>query len=503
MQLKKLYIEDYKILKDFTIEFPYDFKKYISVFIGANGSGKSTILETIAQIFSSAMLNEKAKFGFELEYSVRLENITEETFNNSEFHIAYILVKLKAYEGEEIKVSIDSGMDDTNYDDKIVFDKNKVIVNEGSKQVVLSYLPDNIIVYYSGLSEHLENVCNKHELQQQEAFYKGNLFAKRSFFYYKPENFNMLLLALLSFEFGDIKEKIFKKLNITELSGFSIKMKRPNTSWAKSKKAKDVWGAKGVILEFCEVLQRFAKFTHIAEDDNSIDFSFPSMERLYSIKNHYGDERKLFELLDMSLYEGMLDSIEITLNKGVLQTKSIPQDGKINFNSKRLSEGEQQSIIIKGLTELFSGKNSLFLFDEPDTYLHPKWQRQIITEIENTIDASYNSENFYVIATHSPQILSNARSELNFVKIIEDGALIENTPKYYGREINTILYELMGVEERNKLIRDKISDLYTLIDEDEIKDAESSLNELQDLIGEDDPELKRAEIQITYLKEDE
>ena len=50
MQLEKLYIDDYKILKDFTIEFPYDFKKYISVFIGVNGSRKSTILEIIAQI---------------------------------------------------------------------------------------------------------------------------------------------------------------------------------------------------------------------------------------------------------------------------------------------------------------------------------------------------------------------------------------------------------------------------------------------------------------------
>jgi len=61
MQLKHLYIKDYKILKDFHIDFPYDFKKYVSVFIGANGSGKSTILEAIAQIFSSVYLNEKAK----------------------------------------------------------------------------------------------------------------------------------------------------------------------------------------------------------------------------------------------------------------------------------------------------------------------------------------------------------------------------------------------------------------------------------------------------------
>jgi hydrogenase expression/formation protein HypD len=55
-----------------------------------------------------------------------------------------------------------------------------------------------------------------------------------------------------------------------------------------------------------------------------------------------------------------------------------------------------------------------------------------------------------VIATHSPQLLSNAKSEMNFVKIIEDGTLIERTPRFYGREINTILYELMDVEERNE-----------------------------------------------------
>ena len=133
MQLKHLYIKDYKILKDFHIDFPYDFKKYISVFIGANGSGKSTILEAIAQIFSSVYLNEKAKFGFELEYSVRLDNITEETFNSGKFHIAYILVKLKANEGEKIKVSIDSGLDDTNFENKIISGKHQVILNQQIK----------------------------------------------------------------------------------------------------------------------------------------------------------------------------------------------------------------------------------------------------------------------------------------------------------------------------------------------------------------------------------
>lgn len=61
----------------------------------------------------------------------------------------------------------------------------------------------------------------------------------------------------------------------------------------------------------------------------------------------------------------------------------------------------------------------------------------------------------------------------------------------------------MGVEERNKKVREEINQLYTLIEEEEIKEAEKLLRHLKGFIGEDDPELKRAEIQIEYLKEDE
>ena len=56
MKINYLYIDNHKLLKEFSI----DFEKDISILIGINGSGKSTILESIAQIFSNAILNEKS-----------------------------------------------------------------------------------------------------------------------------------------------------------------------------------------------------------------------------------------------------------------------------------------------------------------------------------------------------------------------------------------------------------------------------------------------------------
>jgi predicted ATP-binding protein involved in virulence len=165
-----------------------------------------------------------------------------------------------------------------------------------------------------------------------------------------------------------------------------------------------------------------------------------------------------------------------------------------------LSEGEQQAITIKGLTELLGGENALFLFDEPDTFLHPQWQRNFISEIEQNVELNHHNELCYLIATHSPQILSNAHPDKTSVRIIEDGQLVQQTPKHYGREISSILYNLMGVEERNEVIKKRLSELFMLIEDEEIEEAESLLTELTELLGDTDADIQNATLQLNYLK---
>jgi hypothetical protein len=61
----------------------------------------------------------------------------------------------------------------------------------------------------------------------------------------------------------------------------------------------------------------------------------------------------------------------------------------------------------------------------------------------------------------------------------------------------------MGVEERNETIKKELSNLFRLIEEEETEEAEEELNRLTEILGETDPDIKNAEIQINYLKEDE
>lgn len=53
MQIKSLTIEDYKCLVDFKIQFEIAKNSSCSILIGENGTGKSTMLEVISQIFMS------------------------------------------------------------------------------------------------------------------------------------------------------------------------------------------------------------------------------------------------------------------------------------------------------------------------------------------------------------------------------------------------------------------------------------------------------------------
>lgn len=52
MKLKSLWIQEYKNLKDFSLDFEKG--NNLSILIGNNGSGKSNVLEAISGIFAEA-----------------------------------------------------------------------------------------------------------------------------------------------------------------------------------------------------------------------------------------------------------------------------------------------------------------------------------------------------------------------------------------------------------------------------------------------------------------
>jgi len=493
MQVTSLYIDNYKLLKEFNVNF----RKDVSILIGINGSGKSTILESIAQIFSDAFLKENSKFGFKLEYELRLEEILEQTTMTSEFKTDYIKVEISASQ-------IDKPLNfRVFYINKIIEKESEIEKEFGSFTRIL---PSNIVIYYSGLADIMKQICLPHDEKLSVNFRKGNTNIHRPFFYFEPALFDIILLTLLSYEFGDIPNFLYQRAKIKGVQSIQINLKKP--SWGKGK-SEVWWGAKGEVKTFLDFLDSLCSRLVIddqpkfkvplgnvvieSSQNETLIITILGQEKLFEIREHFIEEKTLFKILNTLIIDGFSPEIKFSFIQEVEEERKL-------FNV--LSEGEQQAIIVRGLIELVNNENTLFLFDEPDTYLHPSWQRNFIEDINHLASKGEFNNSQFLITTHSPQLLSNADPESCDVQIMEDGEIVRVTPKYYGKDISTILYEMMGVERRNKKVAKSLSVLFNLIEDEELEKSKVEYAKLADLLGEDDPAIIRAKTQLDYLEED-
>jgi predicted ATPase len=444
MQLISLYIKKYNHLEEFTIEF----KQKLSVIIGVNGSGKSSILEVLAQIFSAAYLNKKTEFSFKLTYEL------------SDFTI----VELSAATDFVIKM---------NHNNKIDH----------------ALLPSNIVVYYSGLSDKMEKLCKPHEDKQRTDFKEDN-FTQRPFFYYRPENFKMFLLALFAFEFGDTKDFLLKKIQLTGLNRFNIDISKPNFKKITAK-SDEFWGLGGVNRDFCDRLDEFSddKVTD-KPSDNFVKYAFNSINNLYALRDYFDGEKQIFERLDMLAYEGMLGELTILLEK----------QGQI-LNSDALSEGEKQIIAIRGINDLLINENTLLLFDEPDTYLHPSWQSKFWEGINEHIHLN-NAQ--FIVTTHSPVLLTNlTNGEVHFL----DSGKCETFYPYSGRDVHFILRKMGGnaratdIEEDLRSLSFALTEVKTVGDLKKVEAIYLTLSQkIQD--SDSDADLIYYKNEIEFLKQE-
>ncbi len=484
MQINSLYIKEYKLLKEFNI----DFKEDVSIFIGINGSGKSTILECIAIIFSDLFLKERSKFGYSLEYELRLEEILEQTATTSDFKTEYVKVQIEAKNAGEdsvVKVLLDS---------KEIIKESEIEKQFGFFEKIL---PSNIVIYYSGLAEIMKKICLPHDEKLSVNYRKGNTSIERPFFYFEPPLFNLILITLLSYEFGNIPSFLKSRVKIHGLQSIQLTIKKP--SWGKGK-SRNWWGAKGEVKQFLDLLNSKSDNNLLIDDllknadekngniviesnlnDDNLIITIITQEKLFEIREHFVEEKTLFKVLNTLIIDGFNPEVKFVF---------INESGK-HFNV--ISEGEQQAIIVRGLIELVNNENTLFLFDEPDTYLHPSWQIDFIGDLIDSNNKDEFSTSQFLITTHSPQLVSNLKEGELF--IMKDGGLINHSDDYYGRDINSILSNYMGSEYRPEEVTEIIEKISILIDEKKYKEAKSKL----DLLNKNDSEYIRLSTKLKFL----
>jgi predicted ATP-binding protein involved in virulence len=202
-----------------------------------------------------------------------------------------------------------------------------------------------------------------------------------------------------------------------------------------------------------------------------------------------------------SIASVMTEFSDLRVRRSPLRMTVIKQGKEFIIN--QLSDGEKcllamvgdlarrLAIANPGLSDPLQG-TGVVLIDEIELHLHPGWQYEIIPALTRTFP---NCQ--FIVTTHSPIVLSQVKPEGIFCLEKRDGEVIAYHPdSSYGRDVNQIVEDLMGVPSRPVQFQQKILELFRLIDAGDLDGAKQKRQELSDEMGSDEPELVKAGVSI-------
>lgn len=436
-------------------------------FAGLNGSGKSNVLEALANIFyhlevcvarylpesikntKNFKRNECTPDAFTLEYLIGQHN-----------RKAYVVslfdkVTITKEEGKEPQMFIQSFPFESNMEKREVSLAPPKLRDSAAEGKV--YLPAHIIGYSSGENETLSLPFIKSRLIHLDEYKQATRDNYDRFD--EPENSliyidnNMSQAVLLScllfetketlaplrdidntgilglksfrmnihlhdFDFEDEKTKNQPKVPILKLieQHQLDDLKKCATSWLLDDKTKTLW------LDF--YVNNATKLAFKEHFHNSLE-CFQFFRLLYELNNYFVDEETKVDVYrskgvytDRKLPVGsprqdVFHFLDFYITKELKKTREIKDLLLRNF-----SDGEHQFIHTMGICLLLKDKRSLLLLDEPETHFNPSWRAKFVKILNDSIssgnpkglpngDFNVHLLKDVLLTSHSPFIISD------------------------------------------------------------------------------------------------
>lgn len=133
------------------------------------------------------------------------------------------------------------------------------------------------------------------------------------------------------------------------------------------------------------------------------------------------------------------------------------------------------------------------VIDEIDLHLHPQWQQTIISDL-NTIFPKIQ----FIVSSHAPAVINSVAKEQ--IRILDNGEIYMPAAQTYGRDANSILREVMKVSERPADIKQRMNLFYSYMDENNYKEADNVLTEIEAIVGTTDPDIAAARTSLDLEK---
>ena len=421
-----------------------------NIFIGINGSGKSQLLETIAEIF------------LYLDRLYRKINHTAVTNIPVLFEIVYLII----YKKKILIVTIKQISHSSKEPEVSFLDINgqpiKIL-----KENFIDLLPAKVIGYTSGDNETLSLPFT--DYYDEYAKYTGDRALEdknKAMIDYDPRfylmdyntNIGVLISNLILGNNHDVKELV-NHVGIDSLKSFQIII-QTNHPAAPSKNGVQLtseliyWIEQlrnaATCYEYFEKEKKHVLDFHINnETKKAIKFFFKTPIAFYTalykiellnnliikdaqlkeIKKQRNQRKLIIKPPTVAEYDKVLSYSEVKLK--------LASGDVVNYIN--LSDGEHQYLNIFGTVLMTDFPNSLYLLDEPETHFNPKWRREFISIL--TKIAEKRKQDFF-ITSHSPFIVADSKREQVFIfkRDAKNSLHVSNpTEETYGSDTDFIL----------------------------------------------------------------
>jgi len=440
---------------------------YSTVIIGSNGTGKSYLLKTLADILlqiEAIEKNEKVKYTdtiFELSFFNHGEHFVVKNFTNESLKLA----KRKKVD----YICLENGTETTK-----PFAPSRILVSS-----VL--LTDRFTIYskpsesykYLGVRnlkspssagtrnyvkrtvEHVVNALSELETEfiyKLESLLKFLKFKNTFVVYYSPKYKD----KFFDIDLTDVKFKMLFENYRDPEKGFSKRTESDRVPNNIQYYKKNIADKPELISEIVNFLIELRKFHLKTYGKSKVEyFEFDVIKRELSL-DKFALIKEL-QALDLISYP----SISL-----------IKADGSIDL--EETSSGEYH--FISTMIGLFASikQNSVILIDEPEVSLHPNWQMKYIHYLKD-IFKEYSSSHF-ILTTHSHFVVSDLQGNTSFISgLVKKDGLISSFPinqNTYGWSAEEVLYSVFNVASvRNHFLEADIADLLGIISNN-IKDTE-------------------------------
>lgn len=406
----------FKNLKNVTIDFDQD--HWVTVVIGWNGTGKSNVLEALAIIFRDLIdKKRKSAFAFQLEYrmgagdSVRHIYIDADPDREKEPLTIHVATDAEA-RGESTLIPFIDG------ENQVSALRGKIIKLTAFLNADSEYLPRYVFSYYSGESPRMYEVFRPY----LESYYKDLLGsevdpAPKRLFYALPVHSQFVLLAFLIQPDQKVKDFLAMELGIDPDNGIeSVLFVLRDPPWSSKEGDPRFWYARGLVQRFLDRLMKvsLAPITIKRKLKKSIwnknvserEYKYLYIKDVDSLRDLVGNQpaNEFFRDLESTYVSELIEEVRI-------RVRLKKNDGSVTF--RELSEGEQQLLTVLGLLRFTSEDESLFLLDEPDTHLNPRWCVDYLNYLKSFVgqDSEGQDNSHIVLTTHNPLAIAELVKE--------------------------------------------------------------------------------------------